>query len=160
MKKLREATNAGVMDAKRALEEANRLFRETSDVDGLFASFSQIRMGPLAVAEYLGLRPNYFDGTQIGGAAFMAMLTHAQNAIEAGLCEVALIAYGSTQRSVSRAAASSREYNHFETPYGMLSPISAYALAAARHMHQYGTTREHLAEVVVAALEGLSGGRA
>ena len=122
-----------------------------SDIDGLFASFSQIRMGPLAVAEYLGIHPNYFDGTQIGGAAFMSMLTHAQNAIEAGLCEVALIAYGSTQRSVSRAAASAREYNHFETPYGMLSPISGYALAAARHMHQYGTTREHLAEVVVAA---------
>ena len=69
----------------------------------------------------------------------------------AGLCEVAVIAYGSTQRSVSRAAASPREYNHYESPYKPILPISAYALAAARHMHQFGTTREHLAEVAVSA---------
>ncbi len=124
---------------------------EFSDIDGLFMSFTQLRMGPMAVAEYMGIKPRYFDGTQIGGSSFMAHLTHAQCAIEAGLCEVALIAYGSTQLSVSRAEASPREYNYFETPYKPLLPISAYALAAARHMHQYGTTREHLAEVAVAA---------
>jgi acetyl-CoA acetyltransferase len=72
-------------------------------------------------------------------------------AIEQGLCDVALIAYGSTQRSVSRAAASPRELNPYETPYRPLLPVSAYAMAAARHMHQYGTTREQLADVAVAA---------
>jgi len=108
-------------------------------------------MGPMALAEYLRLKPKYFDGTQIGGSSFMSHLAHAQGAIEAGLCEVALIAYGSTQRSVSRAAASPREYNYYETPYKPILPISAYAMAAARHMHQYGTTRENLAEVAVAA---------
>jgi acetyl-CoA acetyltransferase len=108
-------------------------------------------MGPMALAEYLRLKPKYFDGTQIGGSSFMSHLAHAQAALEAGLCEVALIAYGSTQRSVSRAAASPREYNYYETPYKPILPISAYAMAAARHMHQYGTTRENLAEVAVAA---------
>jgi acetyl-CoA acetyltransferase len=39
----------------------------------------------------------------------------------------------------------------YETPYNPLNPLSSYALAAARHMHQYGTTREQLAEVAVAA---------
>jgi acetyl-CoA acetyltransferase len=62
-----------------------------------------------------------------------------------------VIAYGSTQRSVSRAAASPREPNPYENPYRPFMPSSAYAMAASRHMHQYGTTREQLAEVAVAA---------
>ena len=122
-----------------------------ADVDGLFVAATQVRMGPMALAEYLRMKPKYFDGTIVGGSSFMSHVTHAQAAIEAGLCEVAVIAYGSTQRSVSRAAASPREYNHYETPYKPILPISAYALAAARHMHQFGTTREQLAEVAVAA---------
>lgn len=121
------------------------------DVDGLFAATSQVRMAPLALAEYLGIRPAYFDGTNIGGSSFMSHLAHAHAAIEAGLCSVAVIAYGSTQRSVSRTAASPREYNAWETPYRPILPTSAYALSAARHMHLYGTTRQQLAEVAVAA---------
>jgi acetyl-CoA acetyltransferase len=132
----------------RALDDAGL---KLSDVDGLFVAATQVRMGPMALAEYLRIKPKYFDGTIIGGSSFMSHVTHAQMAIEAGLCEVAVIAYGSTQRSVSRAAASPREYNHYETPYKPILPISAYALAAARHMHQFGTTREHLAEVAVSA---------
>ncbi|MFN9122540.1 MAG: acetyl-CoA acetyltransferase, partial [bacterium] len=72
-------------------------------------------------------------------------------AIQLGQCEVAVITYGSTQRSVSRAAASPREYNYYEAPFKPFMPPTAYAMAAARHMHQYGTTREQLAEVAVAA---------
>ena len=132
----------------RALDDAGL---KLSDVDGLFVAATQVRMGPLALADYLRIKPKYFDGTTIGGSSFMSHVTHAQAAIEAGLCEVAVIAYGSTQRSVSRAAASPREYNHYESPYKPILPISAYALAAARHMHQYGTTVEQLAEVAVSA---------
>ena len=132
----------------RALDDAGL---KLSDVDSLFVAATQVRMGPMALAEYLRIKPKYFDGTIIGGSSFMSHVTHAQAAIEAGLCEVAVIAYGSTQRSVSRAAASPHEYNHYESPYKPILPISAYALAAARHMHQFGTTREHLAEVAVSA---------
>jgi len=122
-----------------------------TDVDGLFATTSQLRMAPLALAEYLGLQPAYFDGTNIGGSSFMSHVAHAHAAIEAGLCSVAVIAYGSTQRSMSRSAAAPREVNPYETPYRPMLPPSAYALAAARHMHEFGTTREQLAEVAVAA---------
>jgi len=122
-----------------------------SDIDGIFSATSQVRLSPLALAEYLRLKPNYFDGTIIGGSSFMSHVAHAQGAIQAGLCEVALITYGSTQRTVSRAAASPREYNYYEAPYKPFLPASAYALAAARHMHEFGTTREQLAEVAVAA---------
>jgi acetyl-CoA acetyltransferase len=132
----------------RALEDCGLALK---DVDGLFVAATQTRMGPLAFAEYLGIKPKYFDGTQVGGSSFMSHVAHAQAAIQLGLCKVAVIAHGSTQRSVSRAQASPREYNPYETPYRPILPISAYAMVAARHMHQYGTTREHLAEVAVAA---------
>ena len=122
-----------------------------SDVDGYFAATSQSRMVAMAMCEYLGIQPTYFDSTQIGGSSFMAHVAHAQAAIAAGCCEVVVVAYGSTQRSVSRATASAREPNAYEDPYKPMMPPSAYALAASRHMHQYGTTREQLAEIAVAA---------
>ena len=133
---------------RRALDDCGL---KLSDIDGIFSATSQVRLSPLALAEYLRMKPRYFDGTIIGGSSFMSHVAHAQGAIQAGLCEVALITYGSTQRSVSRAAASPREYNYYETPYKPVLPASAYALAAARHMHEFGTTREQLAEVAVAA---------
>jgi acetyl-CoA acetyltransferase len=132
----------------RALEDCGL---KLSDIDGVFCAATQVRNGPMALSEYLGIKPRVFDGTQIGGSSFMSHVAHAQAAIEHGLCEVALIAYGSTQRSVSRAAASPREFNPYESPYRPFMPSSAYAMAASRHMHQYGTTREQLAEVAVAA---------
>ncbi len=121
------------------------------DVDGLFCATSQSRMSSLALKEYLRIEPSYSDNTGIGGSSFMSHVGHAWAALEAGLCEVAVVTYGSTQRTVSRAAASPREFNPYETPYKPFLPSSAYALAASRHMHEYGTTREQLAEVAVAA---------
>jgi acetyl-CoA acetyltransferase len=132
----------------RALTDAGL---KLSDVDGLFSASTQIRFTTLALAEYLGIQPRYQDNTQIGGSSFLSHVTHAMAAIEQGLCTVALVAYGSTQRSVSRAAASPREFNPYESPYQPLLPASAYAMATGRHMHQFGTTREQLAEVAVAA---------
>ncbi|MEQ1774454.1 MAG: thiolase [Burkholderiales bacterium] len=132
----------------RALEDCGLTLK---DVDGLFVAATQVRMGPMAFAEYLRIKPTYFDGTIIGGSSFMTHVAHAQAALQLGLCNVAVIAYGSTQRSVSRAAASPRDFNPFESPYRPFMPSTAYAMAAARHMHQYGTTREQLAEVAVSA---------
>lgn len=122
-----------------------------SDIDGVFAAASQLSMPTLDVCEYLGIQPRYQDSTRIGGSAFMSLLTHAQLALQAGLCNVALITYGSTQRSMTRAVASPREHFHYESVYRLRSPVSAYALAASRHMALYGTTREQIAEVAVSA---------
>ncbi len=69
-----------------------------SDVDGLFSASAYYHMPTLSVGEYLGIRPRYSDATSLGGSSFVSHLFHAA-AIEAGLCEVALITYGSTQRS-------------------------------------------------------------
>src|SRR6185437_4582438 len=86
-----------------------------------------------------------------GGSSFMFHVAHAQAALQLGLCKVAVIAYGSTQRTIGRRQASVREYNPYETPYRPFLPSTAYAMAASRHMHEYGTTREQMAAVAVAA---------
>lgn len=122
-----------------------------ADVDGVFAAAGQSRMPSTALCEYLGLKPRYQDCTMMGGSSFMTHVAHAQAAIELGLCEVAVIAYGSTQRSAGRKNVAPREYNPYETPFRPVLPASAYALAASRHMHLYGTTREQLAQIAVAA---------
>ena len=107
----------------------------------------------LALAEYLGIDPPFLGSTIVGGSSFEYHVAHAMGAIAAGLCNVAVIAYGSTQRSVGRKQASVREINPYESPFKPFMPSSAYALAASRHMHQFGTTREQLAAVAVAARE-------
>lgn len=126
-----------------------------SEVDGLFAAGTQMMMGSLSLGEYLGINARYSDGSNTGGSSFEAHLHHAQAAIEAGLCEVALIAYGSTQRSLLKSGGviPQEAPNPYEEPYRPMMPISAYALAASRHMHEFGTTREDLARVAVAARE-------
>jgi acetyl-CoA acetyltransferase len=108
-------------------------------------------MSIVSLIEYLGIAPKFIGSSMTGGSSFEFHVAQAAAAIQAGLCNVAVIAYGSTQRSVGRKQASQREVNPYETPFKPFLPTSAYALAASRHMHQYGTTREHLAAVAVAA---------
>jgi acetyl-CoA acetyltransferase len=132
----------------RALDDAGLT---KDDVDGLFSASAYYHMPTLSIGEYLGIRPRYSDATSMGGSSFVSHLFHAAAAIEEGLCEVALIAYGSTQRSSGGRLVSGSEASPYEVPYKPRYPVSMYALAASRHMHEYGTTREQLAEVAVAA---------
>jgi acetyl-CoA acetyltransferase len=140
--------------AKEALAEAGMGLR---DVDGIFVH----RMGEegsVQVGEYLGVQPRYADSSDLGGAAFEAFVHHALVAVATGRCEVALIAYASRQRSKrsrtrARQEAGDTIRSQFESPYGLPFPIGSYALAAARHMHQFGTTAEQLAAVAVTARE-------
>jgi acetyl-CoA acetyltransferase len=132
----------------RALEDCGLT---TADVDGLYASTTQIPWASVGLGEALGIAPLTSDSTMVGGASPIAHLAHARAAIAAGVCEVALIAYGSTQRTVGRSSASVQEISAWEAPYRPMLPIAAYALAASRHMHEFGTTSEQLAEVAVAA---------
>ena len=129
-----------------------------ADVDGIFTASNDMSWIPsVLVAEYLGVQAKYSDATNIGGSSFEAHVGHAAAAIAAGLCDVALITYGSIQRSRrSRALGASgpvRLTQQFEAPYGLPLPIGAYALAARRHMHLYGTTPEQLAQVAVSTRE-------
>src|ERR1700721_2782656 len=134
----------------RALVDAGLKLR---DVDGVFCACTQARTSAMSLVEYLGLPYAYTDSTIVGGSSFEIHVAHAHAALEAGFCNVAVVAYGSTQRTVGRRAASTREYNPYETPFRPFLPASAYAMAASRHMFEFGTTREQLAEVAVAARE-------
>ena len=135
---------------QRALDDCGLRLK---DVDGVFSATTQSRLSVLALCEYLGIDPPFIGSTIVGGSSFEYHVAHAMSAIEQGLCNVAVVAYGSTQRSIGRKQASVREINPYELPFNPFMPSSAYAMAAARHMHQYGTTREQLAAVAVAARE-------
>jgi acetyl-CoA acetyltransferase len=136
--------------ARRALDDAG-LGRD--DVDGLLTSSSYYYMPTLTLGEYLGVRPRFVDSTTIGGCSFVAHLAHAAAAIEAGLCEVALVAYGSTQRSDRGKLVSMAEWLPYEEPYGLIHPVGAFGMIAHRHMAEYGTTSEQLAQIAVSARE-------
>lgn len=121
------------------------------DVDGLFCAISSSGLPVLNVAERLGISPRHADGTMVGGASFLFHLQSAIAALENGLCDVALICYGSNQLSAGGRLVSMPDPQPYEAPYKPRYPISSYALAAARHMHDYGTTRENLADVALSA---------
>jgi acetyl-CoA acetyltransferase len=122
-----------------------------SDVDGLFTGSSYHFLAGLSVAEYLGIHPRFCEATMVGGSSYVGHLLTAAMALHTGQCEVALICYGSNQGSGFGKLKSMAETPLYEAPYEPRYPISSYALAAARHMHQYGTTREDLAHIAVAA---------
>ena len=121
------------------------------DVDGLFCAISSSGLPVLNVAERLGISIRHADGTMVGGASFLFHLQSAIAALENGLCDVALICYGSNQLSAGGRLVSMPDPQPYETPYKPRYPISSYALSAARHMHEFGTTRESLADVALAA---------
>ncbi|MEV0444253.1 acetyl-CoA acetyltransferase [Streptomyces spectabilis] len=139
--------------ARRALADAG-LGRDA--VDGL-ASAGLGALAPVEVAEYLGLRPRWVDSTAVGGATWEVMAAHAADAIAAGHANAVLLVYGSTARADVRAGRRTGNLSfgargplQFEVPYGH-SLIAKYAMAARRHMHEYGTTLEQLASVAVQA---------
>ena len=128
----------------------------TRDVDGVVTASTNIFMSGLALAEQLGIRPRYTESSMLGGSSFVGHLIPAALALNAGLCDTVLVAYGSNQRTGTGRAEAGRhkmalDPQPFEHPYQPFNPPTSYALAAARHMHQSGTTREQLAEIAVAA---------
>jgi acetyl-CoA acetyltransferase len=122
-----------------------------SEVDGVYTATSLNFSPGLTVPEYLGIQPAIVDGTNIGGSSFLEHVISATMALQAGLCKVALICYGSNQRSASGRLTSMADPPPYEFPYKPRMPVAAYALAASRHIYQYGTTVEQLAEIAVAA---------
>lgn len=125
---------------------------ELSQVDGFFYAGVHQGINLASMADYLGLGPlRYYESTDTGGASYLTHVGHAAMAIEAGRCSVALVAMGGLPRSQpARAAAGSTPQSPFEDVYGLSQP-SAYALAAQRHMYEFGTTSAQLAMIRVAA---------
>jgi acetyl-CoA acetyltransferase len=131
-----------------ALADANL---KLSDVDGLFVCTGDDALSGLAAAEYLGIRPRFTDNNRTGGSAFFSHAINAAILLEMGYIDTALICYGSNQRTGAGGLVSMRQASPYEKPYRPMNPLSSYALAAARHMYEFGTTETHLAEVAMAA---------
>lgn len=142
--------------AKAAINESGLAMK---DVDGLLTTglwgIPGVGLLPtVTLGEYLGIIPRFMDSTNIGGSAFEAHVAHAAMAIERGYCDVALITYGSDQRSARSRTLGGRPPSltmQFENIWGLPQPVGAYAMAAMRHMHENGTKPEQLAEIAVAA---------
>ncbi|RKT35164.1 acetyl-CoA acetyltransferase [Roseovarius halotolerans] len=150
---LGEAPGFNAMDiqalaVRAALEDAGL---SLADVDGLFCANMSHTFPAISTIEYLGIAPRWIDGTNTGGSSFVAHAMSAAMALQAGLCDVALICYGATMRTGAGRMVPAAEQPTYEIPHQPRYPMTAYAMAAARHMAQFGTTREHLAEVALAA---------
>ena len=123
------------------------------DVDGVFAGSAVHFMPSVSLSEHLGIRPRHVDSTMLGERVLRGAYAPGGNGAERGTsCNVALIAYGSSnQRTGSGKLVAGTEPDLLEALYNPRQPITAYALAASRHMHLFGTTREQMAAVAVAA---------
>src|SRR5581483_10649877 len=130
---------------KEALDDAGL---SLGDIDGVCHTGSAMQF-----AEFLGITPRFTDSTMTGGSVFEVYLEHAASAIASGVAECVLVVFAQTPRA-SRTAAKRRGGSmrgrpgmwggpnpmaEWELPYGLQGPIGSYALAASRHMAEYGT---------------------
>ena len=127
-----------------------------ADVDGYFCAGDAPGLGANNMADYLGLNVRHVDTTDTGGSAYLVHVSHAAQAIAEGRCKVALITLAGRPRSEGSSGTAPRMVSNttpdvpWEMPYGPVT-VNVYALAAARHMHEFGTTPEQLAWIKVAA---------
>ena len=137
-----------------ALEDAGL---SLSDVDGYFCAGDAPGLGPINMVDYLGIKPSFVDSTDTGGSSYVVHVEHAVQAIAQGRCKVALITLAGRPAAEGMATGTApRVYNQqapdvqFEFPF---APVvtNMYAMAAMRHMHEFGTTSEQLAWIRVAA---------
>src|SRR5213080_100560 len=139
--------------ARGALEDAGL---SKNDVDGYFCAGDAPGLGPLSMADYLGLKLRHVDTTDTGGSSYVVHVAHAAEAIALGKCSIALITLAGRPRSEGQATGTAARTAQntpdapFENPYGPAT-ANMYAMCAMRHMHQYGTTSEQLAWIKVAA---------
>lgn len=124
-----------------------------SDIDGVATAGE----APAGIAHYLGITPTWVDGTAVGGCSFMLHVRHAAAAINAGLCEVALVTHGESGRSrvgMDRFGGSPASLaGQYEAPYGLSGPPSMFTLGVLRYMKETGMTHEQLASVSVVQRE-------
>ena len=147
---------------KEALDDAGLTL---ADVDGIASCTGGMFMHSVELAEYLGVQARWTDSTQVGGSSFEVHVEHAAAAIALGLAEVVVVSYLATPRSTAKrggpgfsgaagqasmvASGVVAPRLEWEMPFGMQSPVGAYALAASRHQALYGTTSEQLAQIAV-----------
>ena len=145
-----EPLDMAAIASRDALREAGLTF---ADVDGVFYTGSDDTFGgAMNLAQYCGIpAPKVLENSRTGGNVLISYIERAAYLLDAGLIDCALIAYGSNQASATGKLSRTNKPFPYEAWYQPLNPLSGYALAAARHMHDYGTTKQQLGEVALAA---------
>lgn len=139
--------------AQGALADAGLSHR---DIDGYACAGDAPGLGPLSMVDYLNLRVRHVDSTDTGGSSYLVHVTHVAEAIAAGKCDIALVTLAGRPRSEGSSGTVPRNFGAaapdvpFELPYQPVT-VNLYAMAAMRHMYEFGTTSEQLAWVKVAA---------
>ncbi|MBE7635664.1 thiolase domain-containing protein [Sneathiella sp. P13V-1] len=126
------------------------------DVDGYFCAGDAPGLGPINLADYMGLKLRHVDSTETGGSSYLVHVAHAAEAIALGKCSVALITLAGRPKAEGMATGTKpRVYGDspdvpFELPF---APVitNMYGMCAMRHMYEFGTTSEQLAWIKVAA---------
>jgi acetyl-CoA acetyltransferase len=162
-------TSGRALEARMVREALDDAGLTLSDIDGVCHTGGSVQF-----AEFLGIRPRFTDSTTTGGSVFEVYVEHAASAIAAGVAECILVVFAQTPRASRTAAARRGEAGggrpqrpgnpfggpdpraEWETPYGLQGPVGSYALAASRHMHEFGTTPEQLATIAVRTREWAS----
>ena len=128
---------------------------DPTEIDGL-ASYTMEATEEVEIVRNIGCEAvTFFSQVGYGGGAGCGVVGHAAMAVATGQCNVA-VAWRSRKRgsgprpwaNTSRAAARSRA--QWTRPFGMLRPVDEIAMLTRRYMHEYGATRDHLANVAVA----------
>ena len=128
------------------------------EIDG-FMSHGTGALPPIELAEYLGIahHVDYIDSTGVGGSCWEIFLEHAVAAIAQGQVDCVVLSYGSTSRAdLKRRQRTANLFFgnkgpiQFDAPFGH-TLIAKHAMSARRHMHEFGTTIEQLAEIAVSA---------
>ncbi len=126
---------------------------EPSEVDGL-ASYTMENCDEVEIAKNIGAGPiTFFSQVGYGGGAGPACVGHLAMAVATGQCRVG-VAWRSRKRgSGGRPWAGARQADVsalFTRPFGLLRPVDEIAMLTRRYMHEYGATRDHLANVALA----------
>lgn len=156
----------GALGGKTARElhvEATRLALEDAgldlkDIDGIMSPelrLDHYNSRASMLAEYLDINPLVTITQAWGGATTLSMVFQAASLIAAGLASTILITCADNPGSslgttgfMKLGAITGSRHPQYEWPYGTSAPAS-YALIAQRHMHDYGTTSEQLANIAV-----------
>lgn len=152
-------TNKSILELQaqavsRALEDAGLTI---GDIDGL-ATNAISRFSATALSDYLGITPTFTDSTFAGGSSFEMFVARAYHAVASGQCNVVVISFASNQRSAKSRSLGGLVEHHtpeaqFETPFGPLFPLSYYAMAAQRYVHDVKQARAALNQIAISARE-------
>ena len=141
-----EASRAAMQDAGVSASAIDGVLTRNLDMDVTY-------MHSQHVAKHLGIQPRFTTDINLGGATAIAMLEQAAMLIRTGVCNIVLCAYGENRRTswaFERHGKIKMGCEDFEECYGLTWGMGPHALAAQRHMFEFGTTSRQLGMIAVA----------